>query len=803
MSRDFPEQADKLPAILELLDAEIPVAFIARYRKERTGGVAEARVREIRRRRGELLALEERRQQVIELLEAEGRLVGDLRRKIQRARTSAGLDEVLRPFLETAPKEEAEDRLAPLAAAIESAETPLPLGELAGPFISAEHEIPDEEAAVTGALSVLAKRMAETRAARSRLKSLCLSSGKLVAKKVGEEVPGKYENYQDFSQPVKNLPSHRVLAILRGVREKALEVELSIERDRCLQTLGACLLPGEEHPYRELLQKAVEEAYDRFLRKAVDEEVLDALRKRADTESVRIFAQNLEQLLLAPPAGPVVVMGVEPGVRRGCKIAVVDGAGKYKSHASIFPFPPRGKQEAAVKTVGDFCRHHQVKLIALGSGPGCREVERFLKDFLKQDEGLEARLTIINEAGSAAYAGSAPAKREFPKLDPRVRAAISIARRLQDPLAELVKIEARSIGVGPYQRDVDQALVARALGDVVEHCVCRVGVDVNSADAQLLRHVSGIGPRLAKAIVAHRKEKGLFRSLQDLLAVPGFDEKAFLLASGFLRVRDGTNPLDRTSIHPDSYPVVESMAEKLGVETGALLGNETALASLDPGGFVSDRAGLPTVLDIFEELRLGGTDPRGTFELPAFREDLTGIEDLKEGMELEGVVTNIATFGAFVDVGIDQEGLVHVSELSDEFVSDPGGVVTVGKNVKVRVIGVDRERKRLSLSMRTPGAKKPRRTDRPRGEKPSGRRGEREGQRGKRRPAAKKGGKKRDKDGKPRRERSRDDRGGRAPRVIEQKAKRDPEPEIDPDLPEEEVFRLKLERLRKKFKTGR
>ena len=904
LARENPAQASHIPALLEMLDAGLPVPFIVRYRKEKTGGMDEEKILEIVQRRRSLDALEDRRSAITEDLKGRGLLSEAVEKKVQKARSLPALEDVARAFSDghrTPEESAAEEAFGALASAIERGEVALSLADLAAPFVSEEKGATDTDAAVAAARSVIARRMSEEPDARTRLRNHLESSGKFRSKLIPDgDVQKKYVAYHDFAQSAKSIPGHRVLAALRGAREKALEVSLEADRERGLEILKVVFPIAEDHPFREVMEQALETAHDERLVPTLTTEVFDTLKARADQESIRIFAKNLEQLLFLPPAGRQVVIGVEPGKRRGCKIAVIDESGQLQRHATIQPFVDEKKEgadkkrEAAKKTVGDFCRHHKASYIGVGSGPGCREVEQFLRAAIAEDDTIEARLVIVNEAGSADYAASDIAKSEFPKLDNRVRAAVSVARRLQDPLAELVKIRPSAIAVGPYQKDVDQKLLDDSLGCIVECCVNRVGVDVNTAETSLLANVAGLTPHHAAAIVAHRTEKGPFATREAVREVEVLDDDRFRVAAGFLRVMDGANALDRTSIHPEVYPLIERMAEKIGVQPGELVGNDRALDGLDPGGFAGDGYDLETVYEVFRELRVGGGDPRGVFEPPTFRDDLKSLSDLEEGMQLEGVVTNIASFGAFVDVGVDQEGLVHVSELSDEFVEDPASVVSVGQRVKVRVIGIDTERKRLSLSRRTPGAKKPRRGGAAPGRAPAGRK-----PRG--RPAARgatgpepaeqavagepvapvdrgrtgggsRSGARRGEPGRGDSDRGGSDRGGpgrggpgrggpgrggpgrggpgrggpgrggpgrggpgrggrkpggrpgggggggggkgrrgsgddyvddtRAPRIIEARAKREPEPEIDKTLPEEEQYRLKLERLRKKFEKG-
>lgn len=531
-----------------------------------------------------------------------------------------------------------------------------------------------------------------------------------------EEALARYRIYHDFHESVRTIPSHRILAIRRASREEILTYSIEVDNDRALGLLRPQVVMDPESPYAPHVEAALQDAYHRLMKPSIENEVKQSLRKQADTEAIRVFTENLENLLMTPPAGSLVVMGIDPGFRTGCKIALVDTAGKVLDHATIYPNEPRNDEKGSEKVLVNLIERHGVGAIAIGNGTASRETHAFVRRLIAKRSGTGLFCVVVNESGASVYSASPEARDEFPDLDVSVRGAISIARRLQDPLAELVKIDPRSLGVGQYQHDIDQKRLRQALHDTVESCVNRVGVDLNSASPALLRYVAGLDEAMAEAIVKRRDNDGLFRIRQDMAGVAGISDRSFQQAAGFLRIRDGVQALDNTGVHPESYGVVDLLAKALGIEVAILLHTPDQLSGLDRQKFMEESGVGPfTLNDIVEELKRPGRDPRDKFVVPEFREDVQDLKDLTDGMELEGTVTNVANFGAFVDIGVHQDGLVHVSELSHRFVQDPREVVRVGDIVKVRVLSVDQERKRIALSMKSAV---PPPADRPQGPRP-------------------------------------------------------------------------------------
>ncbi len=584
-----------------------------------------------------------------------------------------------------------------------------PAGEFAERFIHLEREILTIESAIEGALHIIAERVAETPEFRKQLRDAMMSEGIVRAKvAAGKETEKtKYEMYYDFHETVAKIPSHRMLAIRRGTREGILNFSIDIDNTKFIVTLLSQIIRDPQSRFAPFLDTAVRDAYDRLLLPSIQNEVRSILKERAESEAIQVFEDNLRTLLLAPPAGHLPVIGIDPGQRTGCKVAAVDETGKFLENQTIYPTEPKQDLEGSEKTLLDLIQKHTVRGVAIGNGTASRETDTFVRSSLEKNK-LDVFVVVVSEAGASIYSASKRAREEFPKLDVTVRGAISIARRLQDPLAELVKTDPKSIGVGQYQHDVDQKKLKRSLASVVESCVNRVGVDLNSASVDLLKYVSGIGDKLAQNVVANRDQHGLFGSRMQLREIEGFGEKTFEQAAGFLRVKDAGNPLDRTAVHPESYPLVERMVVSLGISINELIENPAKIHAIDFKAFEAE-GGRYTVHDIREELLKPGRDPREKFVVPKFREDVKEIGDLKEGMELEGTVTNVTNFGAFVDLGVHQDGLVHISELSHKYVQDARQTVKVGEIVKVKVIGVDASMKRISLSMKAVMPKPPKR----------------------------------------------------------------------------------------------
>jgi uncharacterized protein len=690
-------------AVVKLLAEGATVPFIARYRKEATGGLDEVQIRAIEERRTYLLELEERRRSVLDEIHKQGKLTDDLKKKILACTTKAELEDLYLPFK---PKRRtraiiAKERgLLPLADRMWSQPLDGKPEEEAKAFVNAAKEVPDVVAALAGARDICAERISENADIRKLVRDAYMKDGVIKVKK-NEEHEGKatkFDMYATFEEAVGTIPSHRYLAIRRGEAEGVLRANVEMDGEPLYPVIGKMVGLNGKSPWAEELNKAVTDAYKRLIAPSVQIDVRVELKQSSDRAAVEVFAQNLRELLLAAPFGTKTVLGIDPGQRTGCKCVVVDDTGKLLEHTVIYLVQGNDALERGKKTIRDLARKHGVRAIAVGNGTHGRETEAFVREVLVAEGLKEIPCVPVSEAGASVYSASDVAREEFPDLDLTVRGAISIARRLQDPLAELVKIDPKSIGVGQYQHDVYQSLLARKLDEVVESCVNMVGVELNTASAPLLSRVAGIGASLAKKIVQHRNERGAFSSRKALLDVPGVGPKTFEQCAGFLRIRGGEHPLDASAVHPERYALVEKIAADLGVPVASLVGDLKLVERIDPKRYVGGDVGEYTMNDIMVELKKPGRDPRAVFEPPNFRDDVRTMEDLKPGMELEGVVTNVTAFGAFVDVGVHQDGLVHVSQLADRFVKDPSEVVKVGEKIKVRVLEVDLERKRIALT---------------------------------------------------------------------------------------------------------
>jgi uncharacterized protein len=717
----------KVAAVIDLLAAGNTVPFIARYRKERTGNLDDVQIRAIEERHAYLQELEKRRAAILKSIEEQGALTEELREKILAASTKTALEDLYLPFK---PKRRTraliarERGLGPLGERIlAQPDGGDPLGEAAA-FVDPEKGVDDGSTALAGARDIAAEEVAVRPEVRALARERYAGSGLFTSTRARKPAEGaeKFRDYFDYAEPVGRVPSHRFLAVKRGEREGALKCGIAVGEER----LAAEMLRLAGHrpgtPFATELELAVGDCLKRLVGPSVETDVAADLKERSDAAAVEIFADNLRNLLLAAPFGGRSVVGVDPGLRTGCKCAALDGTGKFLGNMTFNLVTGEAAKRRGVDDLVAFVRRHRPEAIAVGNGTGGREAERFVKQALKAADLTGIVVVQVNETGASVYSASPLAQKEHPDLDVTVRGAISIARRLQDPLAELTKIEPKSIGVGQYQHDVHQPLLVRKLDEVVESCVNRVGVELNTASAPLLARVAGIGPALADNIVARRDAEGAFRSRRQLLDVPKLGKRTFEQAAGFLRLAGASNPLDGSAVHPERYALVKRMASDLGVKLDELVGNADAAARIDVSRYVDDEVGLPTLRDIVAELERPGRDPRESFEAPAFRDDVETMEDLVEGMELEGVVTNVTAFGAFVDVGVHQDGLLHISELADRFVKDPKEVVSVGDRLKVRVLGVDLERRRISLSARSPGGRpKERRQERPRPEEKRGR----------------------------------------------------------------------------------
>jgi uncharacterized protein len=694
-----------IAAVVKLMAEGATVPFIARYRKEATGNLDEVQIRAIGERFEYVTELEARRSSVLAEIEKQGKLTPELAAKLRAVTTKAELEDLYLPFK---PKRRTravialERGLGPLADALWAQTERVPAETLAARFVAPEKEVPDVAAALAGARDICAERLAEDAELRQRVRQAYLSEGVIEVQKKKEHVDKttKFDMYAEFAEPIAKVPSHRFLAIRRGEEEGVLRSALALELSPHFPYAAARIPLRQDSPFRVELEKVVVDAVERIVGPSVTVDVRIELKLRSDQEAIRVFAQNLRELLLAPPFGGKTVLGIDPGQRTGCKCAIVDQTGKLVAHETIYLVQGDSALEKARATLQRLCREYAPHAIAVGNGTHGRETEAFVREVLGAAGATETFCVSVNEAGASVYSASDVARDEFPDLDLTVRGAISIARRLQDPLAELVKVDPKSIGVGQYQHDVSQVALGHKLDEVVESCVNSVGVELNTASAWLLSRVAGIGLTLAKRIVQHRNASGAFRSRKALLDVSGLGPRTFEQAAGFLRLRDGEHPLDASAVHPERYALVERMAADLGVPLASVIGNAALLRRIDLSRYRSAEVGEFTLKDILDELDKPGRDPRKSFEPPKFRDDVRELGDLRQGMELEGVVTNITAFGAFVDVGVHQDGLVHISQLADRFVQDPHEVVKVGDRIQVRVLEVDLERRRISLSAR-------------------------------------------------------------------------------------------------------
>ncbi len=709
IAQEINASAAQVTSAITLLDEGATVPFIARYRKEVTGGLDDTQLRNLAERLVYLRELESRRAAILSSITEQGKMTDALTTALTRATTKAELEDIYLPYK---PKRRTramiarENGLGPLADAILADRSADPVA-LAAAYVT--QAVADTKAALEGARDIIAEGLSENAELLGRLRSHMKQVARLSAKLVaGKETEGaKFSDYFAHSEPWATAPSHRVLAMLRGQKEGFLSLDLDIDPDApkgespAERACGAVLNTTGKGPGDVWLRDAAAWAWRVKLRTSLTLDLNAEMRDRAEAEAIAVFARNLKDLLLAAPAGGKATMGLDPGIRTGVKVAVVDATGKVLGTDTVYPFQPKNDLRGAQVTIAQLIAKHGVKLISIGNGTASRETEKMVADLLSHLPGDKPMKVIVSEAGASVYSASELAAREFPGLDVSLRGAVSIARRLQDPLAELVKIEPKSIGVGQYQHDVDQSRLGRSLEAVVEDAVNAVGVDVNTASAPLLARVSGVGPGLAEAIVSHRDANGPFQSRRELLKVARLGPKAYEQAAGFLRITGGKEPLDASSVHPEAYDVARKIVQACGRDIRALMADPSVLKGLDPQRFVDATFGLPTVRDILSELEKPGRDPRPSFKTATFADGIEDIKDLKPGMMLEGTVTNVAAFGAFVDIGVHQDGLVHVSQLADKFVKDPHEVVKAGDVVKVRVVEVDVPRKRIGLTMKS------------------------------------------------------------------------------------------------------
>lgn len=739
IAQELGVKQSQVAAAVTLLDEGATVPFISRYRKEATGALDDTQLRTLQERLGYLRELEERREVVLRSIGEQGKLSDDVRAAVLAADTKTRLEDIYRPFM---PKRRSKAQVAR-----EAGLEPLALGLLEDPskhpeqaalaFVAAEKGVADAAAALDGARQILIEMFADDPQLSGELREYLWEGAKLQSKVVPDKAADgtKFADYFDAAEPINRIPSHRALALLRGRTEGVLDISLVVDEEgtqnvpaadstacvqRVCQRFG---LAERGRPADKWLLDTARLAWRGRISTRLETDLKQRLREAAEGEAIQVFARNLHDLLMAAPAGPRATMGLDPGFRTGVKVAVVDATGKVVDTATIYPHEPKKQWDQSIALLATLCEKHNVGLISIGNGTASRETDRLVTDLLQRHRELKAQKVTVSEAGASVYSASALAAEEFPNLDVTLRGAVSIARRLQDPLAELVKIDPKSIGVGQYQHDVNQVQLAHSLDAVVEDCVNAVGVDVNTASAPLLARIAGLNSTLARNIVAYRDAHGTFSDRLQLKEVPRLGMKAFEQAAGFLRVANGANPLDASAVHPEAYPVVQRILASTGRDIRSLIGDAQFLRSLDPRGFTDETFGEPTVKDILKELEKPGRDPRPEFRTATFKEGVEELSHLQPGMLLEGVVTNVTNFGAFVDIGVHQDGLVHISALADRYVSDPRTVVKAGQIVKVKVLEVDLARKRISLTMRlgeTPAVAKEKQLPRNEGAKGAG-----------------------------------------------------------------------------------
>lgn len=709
LARELSLTPSQVQNALELFAEGATIPFIARYRKEKTNSLDEVQLRDLSDRFTYLTELEQRKATILEAIASLGKLTDELKNQIESCLQKNELEDLYLPYKAkrrtraTIAREKGLEALAEFIKALNNPKaTPISLDEEAKKYISTEKGVNTVEEALKGASDILAESVAETAYLRAYLRDYFMKDGLFVSKIKDEHPEGstKFEMYRNFQIKVKDIAPHNMLALLRGETEDILNLELAFDEDIVLAYLESEAIKTKVPAIRTFYRGMLKDAFNRLMKISLITEVRAAKKLDADIESIKTFETNLRELLLSPPAGMKPTLAVDPGFRTGCKVSVLDETAKFLEYQAIFPHTGAGQRIQAAKTIKNLIEKYQIELIAIGNGTASRETDEFISEVIATIESKPIKV-MVNESGASIYSASDVARQEFPDLDVTVRGAISIGRRLQDPLAELVKIDPKSIGVGQYQHDVDQKLLKTKLDETVESCVNYVGVDLNMASKELLTFVSGMSPTVAKNVLAYRNENGAFKNRRQLLKVPKLGPKAFEQAAGFLRIRDGENPLDNTAVHPESYGVVKAIASDLNVPLTKISQAADQLKSIDLKKYVTDSIGLPTLRDIISELEKPGRDPRAEFKYATFKEGIKEIRDLTIGMELEGIVTNVANFGAFVDVGVHQDGLVHISQLADRFVDDPKKIVKVGQVVKVRVMEVNEQLKRISLSMKS------------------------------------------------------------------------------------------------------
>ena len=712
IAEDLSVNTKQVSAAVALLDEGATVPFISRYRKEVTGGLDDTQLRQLEERFGYLRELNERRKTILDSISSQEKLTPELEKAIKEADTKTLLEDLYLPFK---PKRHTKAQIAreaglePLADALLNDRNLIP-EQVATNFINAEKGVPDITTALDGARQIIMERISENAELLAELRERVWQKGFIHATVINgkEQAAEKFKDYFDYQEAINKIPSHRALALFRGRNENLLSLTLkpgADEKDEhmlCTQFVAQHLNIKDNKKFAEIwLAETVRFAWKIKLFTRIDLDLKLRLREAAELEAIRVFASNLKDLLLAAPAGAKATMGLDPGIRTGVKVAIVDPTGKLLTTETIYPHPPRKQWNESIDTLAKLIKKHNVTLVSIGNGTASRETDQLVADIIKQHSELKFTKITVSEAGASVYSASELAAKEFPALDVSLRGAVSIARRLQDPLAELVKIDPKSIGVGQYQHDVNQFQLAKGLDVVVEDCVNAVGVDVNTASVSLLKQVSGLSTSVSENIVAFRDENGPFINRKQLKKVPRLGDKAYEQAAGFLRVMNGDNPLDASAVHPEAYPVVEAIISSTGKSIRDLIGQSGFIRTLNPVNYTSEHFGLPTVTDILQELEKPGRDPRPEFKSVEFKAGIEKISDLKPGMRLDGVVTNVANFGAFVDIGVHQDGLIHISHLSDSYIKDPRDAVKTGDMVKVKVLEIDVDRKRISLSMKT------------------------------------------------------------------------------------------------------
>ena len=701
IARELSIKIHQVEATIKLLDEGGTVPFISRYRKEMTGSLDEVAITNIRDRVTQLRELDKRRAAIIKSIEEQGKLTDSLKEQIEGVDSMARLEDLYLPYK---PKRRTkatiakEKGLEPLAQKVFEQDH-FDLTAEANPYVDEDKGVSTLDEALQGARDIMAEWINEDQETREKMRALFMNKASFVSKVIaGQEEEGqKYKDYFDWEEPVKSAPSHRILAMRRGEKEMVLMLSIAPPEQDAIQLLQKQFVKNNS-PASQEVEMAAKDSYKRLLKPSIETDVRLTTKKKADESAIHVFSDNLRELLMASPLGEKNTLALDPGFRTGCKLVVLNRQGKLLENNTIFPNPPQKKIQESAAIVLAYCQKHEVEAIAIGNGTASRETEAFVRNI----DGLpkSIQVVMVNESGASVYSASETARDEFPDYDVTVRGAVSIGRRLMDPLAELVKIDAKSIGVGQYQHDVDQNALRQGLDDTVVSCVNRVGVEVNTASKQLLTYVSGLGPSLAQNIVQWRNEKGSFKSREELLQIPRLGSKAYEQAAGFLRIRDGANPLDASAVHPERYETVNQMAKDLGCTVEDLIKDENLHKKIDLKKYVSPEVGLPTLEDILAELSKPGRDPRQQFEAFSFMENVHEIDDLKTGMKLPGIVTNVTNFGAFVDVGVHQDGLVHISHLADKFVDNPSDIVKVHQQVEVTVLEVDVARKRIALSLK-------------------------------------------------------------------------------------------------------